>query len=160
RGHRSSARPPRGRLARLALRRERVDGRGAGYRTTGGGDGGGDGADAPPPTRLLLARGGRRPAGSGKNAPRLPGGRGPVGAPAARVLPEVCDEVLVASGDGERLGWLGLPQVPDALPDSGPLGGLVAGLEAATHPHVAVVAADMPFASPAVLRLLASLVGG
>jgi molybdopterin-guanine dinucleotide biosynthesis protein A len=36
----------------------------------------------------------------------------------------------------------------------------VAGLEAATHPHVAVVAADMPFASPALLRLLASLVGG
>jgi molybdopterin-guanine dinucleotide biosynthesis protein A len=117
-------------------------------------------ADAPVLTGLLLAGGGSRRMGRDKTAPDFLVGGEPLAARAARVLAEVCGQVLVASGDGKRLGWLGLPQVADALPDSGPLGGLVAGLEAALHPHVAAVAADMPFASPAVLRLLASLVGG
>lgn len=72
-------------------------------------------------------------------------------------LASACREVIVASGDGRRLDWLGLPQVADARPDSGPLGGLVAGLEQARDELVAVVAVDMPFASPAVLCLLAGL---
>ena len=117
-------------------------------------------ADAPVLTGLLLAGGGSRRMGRDKTAPDFLIGGEPLAARVARALGEVCDEVLVASGDGKRMAWLGLPQVADALPDSGPLGGLVAGLEAATHPHVAVVAADMPFASPALLCLLASLVGG
>jgi molybdopterin-guanine dinucleotide biosynthesis protein A len=74
-----------------------------------------------------------------------------------RTLAQVCTDVLVASGDGQRLDHLGLPQVADAVPDSGPLGGIAAGLEAARHDLVAVVAVDMPAASPAVLRLLAGL---
>ena len=82
---------------------------------------------------------------------------------AARVahrLAEACDDVLVASGDGARMGWLGLPQVADEVPESGPLGGLVAGVGRAPHQLVAAVAADMPFASPPLLRLLASLADG
>jgi molybdopterin-guanine dinucleotide biosynthesis protein A len=77
----------------------------------------------------------------------------------ARLLAEVCDEVLVASGDGERLAALGLPQVADAHPGTGPLGGILAGLRAASNEVVAVVAVDMPFASPAVIRMLASARG-
>ena len=73
----------------------------------------------------------------------------------ADVLELVCDEVLVASGDGTRLEWLGLTQVADAVPDAGPLGGIVAGLEHASHELVAVVAGDMPFASVDVFGLLA-----
>ena len=34
--------------------------------------------------------------------------------------------------------------VPDAAPDCGPLGGLVAALERAAHPHLAVLAIDLP----------------
>ena len=74
---------------------------------------------------------------------------------AAEALQSACVEVLVASGDARRLDWLGLPHVHDAVLDAGPLGGLVAGLEHASHELVAVVAADMPFASADVLRLLA-----
>jgi molybdopterin-guanine dinucleotide biosynthesis protein A len=77
----------------------------------------------------------------------------------ARLLAEACDEVLVASGDGRRLGALGLPQVADAHPGRGPLEGILAGLLAASNELVAVVAVDMPFASPAVLRMLASACG-
>jgi molybdenum cofactor guanylyltransferase len=75
-------------------------------------------------------------------------------------LADACEVVLVASGDGRRLGWLGLPQVEDPIPDAGPLAGLVAGLEAATTPLVAAVAVDMPFASSAVLRALAAAWSG
>lgn len=71
-----------------------------------------------------------------------------------RVLQEVCEEVVVASGDGERLAALGLPQVADPIPGCGPLGGIVAGLAAARGDLVAIVAVDMPFANAALLRLL------
>lgn len=84
----------------------------------------------------------------------------PLAARVARRLGEVCDELLVASGDGRRLAWLGLPQVPDVRGGAGPLGGLIAGLEAASHDIGAVVAVDMPFASGAVLRLAAQAMGG
>jgi molybdopterin-guanine dinucleotide biosynthesis protein A len=116
-------------------------------------------ADAPILTGLLLAGGASRRMGRDKASQDFLFDGKPLVARVARLLGEACDEVIVASGDGERLAWLGLPQVADALPASGPLGGLVAGLERATHPHIAVVAADMPFASPEVLRLLASLIG-
>ena len=33
----------------------------------------------------------------------------------ARRLGECCESVTVASGDGQRLAWLGLPQVADAI---------------------------------------------
>jgi molybdenum cofactor guanylyltransferase len=67
----------------------------------------------------------------------------------------VCREVLVASGDGRRLGALGLPQVADPVPGAGPLAGILAGLEVAAHPLVAVVAVDLPAANGAVLLALA-----
>jgi molybdenum cofactor guanylyltransferase len=116
-------------------------------------------ADAPVLSGLLLAGGGSRRMGRDKTAEDFLFEGEPLAARVAKLLGEACDEVIVASGDGERMSWLGLPQVADALPESGPLGGLVAGLERAAHSHVAVTAADMPFASPAVLRLLGSLIG-
>jgi molybdenum cofactor guanylyltransferase len=117
-------------------------------------------ADAPVLTGLLLAGGGSRRMGHDKTAEDFLFDGEPLAARVARLLGEVCDEVLVASGDGERMAWLGLPQVADPLLGSGPLAGLVAGLEAAKHSHVAVAAADMPYASPSMLRLLASAIQG
>lgn len=73
----------------------------------------------------------------------------------ARRIGSVCDPILVASGDGRRLAGLGHREIPDAAPGRGPLAGIVAGLEGAETELVAVVAVDMPFASPEVLRLLA-----
>jgi molybdopterin-guanine dinucleotide biosynthesis protein A len=79
----------------------------------------------------------------------------PLAVRVARILSDVADRVLVASGDGARLGWLGLEQVPDVIPEAGPLSGIVAGLEHADTPLVAVAAVDMPFASAALFRFLA-----
>lgn len=77
----------------------------------------------------------------------------------AERLSRVAHPVILAPGVPGRLGSLGYPEVADAVPGSGPLAGLVAGLEASPHPLAAVVAVDMPLASPDVFRLLATLHG-
>ena len=111
----------------------------------------------PPMTGVLLAGGRSRRMGTDKASSAFAFDGEPLAARVARRLAEACDEVLVASGDGERMAWLDLPQVRDARADSGPLGGLVAGLEAASNDLVAVVAVDMPYASGPLLRALAGL---
>jgi molybdopterin-guanine dinucleotide biosynthesis protein A len=73
-------------------------------------------------------------------------------------LTEVCDPVFVAPG-GLHLGIDATLLVPDALPDAGPLGGIVAALRRCRHPLLAVVAVDMPWIDPALLRLLADRIG-
>lgn len=75
---------------------------------------------------------------------------------AAARLAAVADPVLLAPGRTGRLGDLGYPEVGDELPDAGPVAGLAAGLAASPHPLMAVVAVDLPFASPTLLRLLAT----
>lgn len=62
-------------------------------------------------------------------------------------LAALADEVLVTSNHPENFVFLGLTPVPDLVPGAGALGGLYTALNAASHPYVAVVACDMPFAS-------------
>lgn len=104
-------------------------------------------------TGLLLAGGRSRRMGVDKAL--LPFDGRPLAVRVLGLLRQACPVVLVVSGDGERLAWLGCGQVADAVPGAGPLGGLAAGLERVRTPLAAVVAVDMPFASPAVLRMLA-----
>ncbi len=107
---------------------------------------------------LLLAGGGSSRMGADKASLEFEGR--PLALRVLDVLREVADDVLVASGDGARMEWLDTEQVPDAVPHAGPLSGLVAGLERARGPLVAVLAVDMPYASVPVLRLLAGLWDG
>lgn len=72
-------------------------------------------------------------------------------------LARVADPVLVATGNPGRLGHLGYQELADVASGCGPLGGLVAGLEASPHELVAVVAVDMPHLSPELLELLVSV---
>ena len=113
-----------------------------------------------PLSGVLLAGGGSVRMGRDKTAADFLFRGEPLAARVARLMREACDDVVVASGDGVRMAWLDLPQVADEAPGSGPLGGLVAGLVRARHLLVAAVAADLPFASPAVLRLLSSEADG
>ena len=53
---------------------------------------------------------------------------------------------------------LGLPLFGDLYPDSGPLGGVYTALTQAVHPHVLVVACDMPFLCRDLLGYMLSLV--
>jgi molybdopterin-guanine dinucleotide biosynthesis protein A len=73
-------------------------------------------------------------------------------------LREVCDPVLIAPGD-LHLASFGYEIVEDAVPGAGPLAALVAVLRRGPHPLIAVVAVDMPWLDPALLRLLAARVG-
>lgn len=68
-------------------------------------------------------------------------------------LARIADEVLVTSNQPENYRFLGLTPIPDLLPGYGALGGLFTALSAAVHPFVAVVACDMPFASPELFAL-------
>ena len=60
----------------------------------------------------------------------------------------IADEVLVTSNQPEKYRFLGLAPIPDLVPGVGALGGLYTAFSAASHPYVAAVACDMPFASP------------
>jgi molybdopterin-guanine dinucleotide biosynthesis protein A len=67
-------------------------------------------------------------------------------------LAPLADEVLVTTNRPEAYQFLGLPLIPDVIPGRGALGGLYTALSAARQPLVAVVACDMPFASPRLLE--------
>jgi molybdopterin-guanine dinucleotide biosynthesis protein A len=75
-------------------------------------------------------------------------------------LRETCAEVLVVAGDPAPYQCLGVPVVKDRFVGVGALGGLHAGLSAASH-HIAVaVGCDMPFLDPALLRAFAAWADG
>ncbi|MFY9615241.1 MAG: molybdenum cofactor guanylyltransferase [Candidatus Dormiibacterota bacterium] len=102
---------------------------------------------------LVLCGGHSRRMGLDKALLQVDGG--PLVLRVARQLAEVADPVLLAPGVPGRFEATGYAEVADVEPDRGPVGGLVAGLLASPQPHLAVVAVDMPYASPAVIRLLA-----
>jgi molybdopterin-guanine dinucleotide biosynthesis protein A len=63
-------------------------------------------------------------------------------------LTPIADEVIITTNHPEVYSFLGLPLFMDIRPDHGALGGLYTALVNARHPSVAVIACDMPFASP------------
>lgn len=69
----------------------------------------------------------------------------------------ITDDVIVACGRGRRDGWpeLSAPLVLDGVDKRGPLAGLAAGLKAISHEAAVVVACDMPFLSPTLLKHIA-----
>jgi molybdopterin-guanine dinucleotide biosynthesis protein A len=75
-------------------------------------------------------------------------------------LSPVADEVIVTTNRPEDYAFLGtstgsvhrLRLLPDLKPDRGALGGLYTAVASASHPLVAVVACDMPFASALLIE--------
>lgn len=76
-----------------------------------------------------------------------------------RRLERICPEVLVVAGDTERYADLGAPVVTDRFPGVGVLGGLHAGLDAASHELILAVGCDMPFLNSKLLRAFVDWVG-
>jgi molybdopterin-guanine dinucleotide biosynthesis protein A len=72
----------------------------------------------------------------------------------------VCAEALIVAGDTSPYIGLGIPLVEDRFRGVGVLGGLHAGLEAASHKLALVVGCDMPFLNPDLLRTFAEWAEG
>jgi len=80
----------------------------------------------------------------------------PLIARAVQRLAPVADELIVTTNKPDSYRFLGLPLHPDILPGRGALGGLYTALESANNPFAAVVACDMPFASPRLIKAMQS----
>ncbi len=72
-------------------------------------------------------------------------------------LREVCQEIIVVANDQEPYKKLGTRLVSDILPGKGSLGGIFSGLSAAEFDRAVVVACDMPFLNPDLLRFMLTL---
>ena len=66
-------------------------------------------------------------------------------------------QTLLVSNDHAAHARFGLPMVRDSLPDAGSLGGIYTALTHSHSGHTLVVACDMPFLSPALLRHMLEL---
>jgi molybdopterin-guanine dinucleotide biosynthesis protein A len=72
----------------------------------------------------------------------------------------ICSEVLIVSGDVAPYAGSGVPVVQDRFPNVGVLGGLHAGLYAASHELSLAVGCDMPFLKPDLLQAFARWAAG
>lgn len=104
---------------------------------------------------VVLAGGQARRMGGGDKGRLDLGGRSLLGEVIARLAPQCDGLVLNANGDAARFADIGLPVVPDSVPDfPGPLAGILAGMDHAAlagFSHILSAAADTPFL-PADLR--------
>jgi len=72
-------------------------------------------------------------------------------------LQPIADELIVTTNHPEDYSFLQTRLISDLKPDRGALGGLYTAIASATHSIVAVVACDMPFASPKLIEGMTSL---
>jgi len=72
-------------------------------------------------------------------------------------LAPIADEVIVTTNHPDDYQFLSLRLVSDLKPGRGALGGLYTAIASASHPIVAVVACDMPFASASLLEAASRL---
>ena len=72
-------------------------------------------------------------------------------------LSPIADEVIVTTNRPDQYTFLDIPLFSDLKPGRGALGGLYTAIASASHPFVAVVACDMPFASPTLIEAATKL---
>jgi molybdopterin-guanine dinucleotide biosynthesis protein A len=75
-------------------------------------------------------------------------------------MQSVCAEVMIVAGELGPYAGLGVPVAEDRFRGVGVLGGLHAGLEAASHEFSLVVGCDMPFLNPELLQAYAAWAQG
>jgi len=73
---------------------------------------------------------------------------------------QVGDEVILVTNAPEEYEHLGHRLVTDIFPGKGSLGGIYTGVKAARNPYTLVVACDMPFLNPSLLRYMILLSPG
>ena len=70
-------------------------------------------------------------------------------------LAVIADDVFIVANDPQKYHAFGVRVVPDLHPGNGALGGIQAAVEHGIHERCLVVACDMPFLNPALLRRMA-----
>lgn len=106
---------------------------------------------------IILAGGQSRRMNQDKRRLRLWGADGPTLLEhTLAVLTPLCDELIVVLNDPHAWYHLQATLVTDIVPGSGPAGGLYTGLLYTHAPSALVVAADMPFLNPRLLRYMLS----
>jgi len=114
----------------------------------------------PPTLGVILAGGLARRMGGGDKGLRLVGGERVLDRLVRRMSPQVAGLAVNANDDPARFADLGLPVVPDTVPDRpGPLAGVIAALDwAAAHPSraawIVTVPGDCPFVPPDLVARL------
>ena len=73
-----------------------------------------------------------------------------------RVTP-LTDDLFISTNSPEKYARFGLRLVSDVYPDKAALGGIYSAIQAAQYDHVLIVACDMPFLNPQLLRHLITL---
>ena len=75
-------------------------------------------------------------------------------------LGRVCKDLILSTNEPDKFAFLGVRMVKDVYPRRGVLSGLYSGLKSARYPHAVVVACDMPFLSPSLLRFMILHIAG
>ena len=73
-------------------------------------------------------------------------------------LSPLADEIIVTTNRPSDYGFLDVRLISDLKPGRGALGGLYTAIASASHPLVAVVACDMPFASARLIEAMSRLI--
>ena len=72
-------------------------------------------------------------------------------------LQGIFPEVIIVANTLDLYDYLGVRVVPDLIRDKGALGGIYTAAAIASNPWVFVMACDMPFFNPGLIRYLATL---
>ncbi|MBV6452663.1 MAG: putative molybdenum cofactor guanylyltransferase [Anaerolineales bacterium] len=67
-------------------------------------------------------------------------------------LQPIADELIVTTNRPEDFSFLDARLIPDLKPGRGALGGLYTAIASASHPLVAVIACDLPFANASLIE--------
>jgi molybdopterin-guanine dinucleotide biosynthesis protein A len=78
---------------------------------------------------------------------------------AINILRPIFPEIIIVTNRKEAYQNFDVSVVEDLIKESGPLGGIFTGLCHSTSKHNFVVACDMPFIQPGVIRLLLKEIG-
>ncbi|MFQ5881083.1 MAG: molybdenum cofactor guanylyltransferase [Candidatus Methylomirabilales bacterium] len=75
-------------------------------------------------------------------------------------LKQIFPEVIIVANTPGLFDYLGVRVVPDLIPDKGSLGGIYTATATASHPWTFLMACDMPFFNPGLIRYLTTLTSG
>jgi len=118
-----------------------------------------DSPDANSVTGVILAGGKSRRMG-GINKALLRVGKETMIGRVRRAVLQAMNKAIIITNTPDDFSFLGLPMFPDIYPNAGSLGGLYTGLKHCTDKLAFLVACDMPFLDPYIMRTIIQMADG